>query len=224
MGNRAASSALCVTTIEHGLLLLLQIEQQRGDRLGGGAIEIACRLVAQQQPRAAHQRAGQRDALLLAARQLARQMRRRDARARPDRRAARAWASLPASAGPTSVGTSTFSSTLHCGSRQWSWKTNPISLLRNAASSFGGQAERIHAAKRHRPGRRRLERAENVKKRALAASRRSHDRRSIAGRKRQRNIGQHRHIALRRRIRLADAAYVSMSTSRTPRACDRQIG
>ena len=34
----------------------------------------------------------------------------------------------------TSVGTSTFSSTDSCGSRQWSWNTNPISWLRKVAS------------------------------------------------------------------------------------------
>jgi hypothetical protein len=40
--------------------------------------------------------------------------------------------------GLASVGTSTFSRTEHCGSRQWSWKTKPMDRLRNADSSFSG--------------------------------------------------------------------------------------
>ena len=87
MGNRAASSALCVTTIRMACCFCLQVEQQRGHGVGRRAIEIAGRLVAQQQPRPADQRARDRDALLLAARQLAGPMIDAMRRARPARRA-----------------------------------------------------------------------------------------------------------------------------------------
>ena len=45
-------------------------EQQFDDRLAGGGVEIAGRLVREQQRRARGKRAGDGDALLLAARQL----------------------------------------------------------------------------------------------------------------------------------------------------------
>src|SRR5262245_21779311 len=59
---------------QDGLLQALQIEQQRGDVLGGGAIEVAGGLVAEEQVRLADERARDRDALALAARQLGRTM------------------------------------------------------------------------------------------------------------------------------------------------------
>src|SRR5580658_6624017 len=55
---------------ENGLLPLMQIEQQISDYVGRRLIEVARRLVAEQQKRLADQCAGQRDALLLAARKL----------------------------------------------------------------------------------------------------------------------------------------------------------
>src|SRR5687768_18379206 len=57
---------------EDGLLLLMQFEQERGDDLRRVAVEVAGRLVAQKQQRPHHERAGERDALLLAARKLGR--------------------------------------------------------------------------------------------------------------------------------------------------------
>ncbi len=58
-----------MTTIEDGVLLPLQLEQQRGDVFGGGLIQVACRLVAQEQPGLTDQRAGNGDALTFAARE-----------------------------------------------------------------------------------------------------------------------------------------------------------
>ena len=52
---------------EDRLLLGVQLEQQRGDRVGRRAIEVAGRLVAQQQRRIADQRPRDGGALLLAA-------------------------------------------------------------------------------------------------------------------------------------------------------------
>ena len=56
------------------LLLTVKIEQQRRDSFRRGAVEVAGRLVAQEQPGRAHQRARDGDPLPLAARQLARPM------------------------------------------------------------------------------------------------------------------------------------------------------
>ena len=170
-------------------------------------IEVAGRLVAQQQARLADQRPGDRHALLLAARQLAGPMVDALASAPPARSASRARAAtsarrLPRASRATSVGTSTFSSTEHCGSRQWSWNTNPISRLRKSASAAGVERERIAAVERDVPRRRRLQRAEDVEQRALAAARRPGDRRRLARRERERHVGEHRQRAARRRILL----------------------
>ena len=70
----------------------MQIQQDRGDVVGGGAIEVAGRLVAEQQARAADERAGDRDALPLAAGQLGRAMIDPVARGRPARSTAGARA------------------------------------------------------------------------------------------------------------------------------------
>ena len=52
--------------------LAIEIEEQLVDRLAGRAIEVAGRLVGEEQRRLEHHGAGERDALLLAAGQLAR--------------------------------------------------------------------------------------------------------------------------------------------------------
>ncbi len=88
--------------------------------VGRCAIEVAGRLVAQQQPRLPDQRARDRDPLPLAARQFGRPV--IDAIGEADlldQRPRAAASASPADVGARpSVGTSTFSSTVHCGSRQ----------------------------------------------------------------------------------------------------------
>ena len=74
MGNRAARSALCVTTIRIACCFCCSSKQQRRDRFGRSPIEIARRLVAQQEQGTTDQRASQCHALLLAAGQLARKV------------------------------------------------------------------------------------------------------------------------------------------------------
>ena len=59
---------------QDGLLQPVKIQQDGRDVVGGGAIEVAGRLVAQEEPRLADQRAGDRHALPFAARQLRRPM------------------------------------------------------------------------------------------------------------------------------------------------------
>ena len=110
-----------------------QREQQFDDRLARGLVEIAGGLVGDQQRRSRRQRAGQRDALLLAARELGRIM--ADALREADGgqfRCARARASrAPAS----SSGAATFSSAVIVGMSWNDWNTMPIRWPRNRASS-----------------------------------------------------------------------------------------
>ena len=83
-------------------------------------IEIAGGFVTQQQLRFHDQCARERDALLFAAGKLRRPVVEAISRDRPVRASSRARLQALASAADTSVGVSTFSSTEHCGSRQWS--------------------------------------------------------------------------------------------------------
>ncbi len=91
-------------------------EQQIDDLLAGGFVEIAGRLVGDEDRGIGRQRAGQRDALLLAAGQLRRIV--MQALAEPDRLPAPAPRALAASAMPaSSSGTATFSSAVMVGIR-----------------------------------------------------------------------------------------------------------
>ena len=70
--HAAASLGLCVAMTDVRPLLAVHLPQQIVQRFGGVLVEIAGRLVGEQQRRAHDQRARDRDALLLAARQHAR--------------------------------------------------------------------------------------------------------------------------------------------------------
>ncbi len=177
--------------MQHRLLLLLQLEQQRRDRVGRCAIEIAGRLIAQQQSRTANERARQRDTLFLAARELTRKM--RHAMRQPDLIDQTTCVRVAAGIG-WSYERRHEHVLEHAALRQQAvvLKHETDFLVAECREVFRRQAEWIHSAERHSPGRRRLERAEDIEKRALAASRRPHDGRGIAGCKRQRHIRQHR--------------------------------
>ena len=101
----------------------------------GRGIEVAGRLVGQQQPRLHGKGARQRHALLLAARQMLRIVAQR---ARPGRPApASPRPVVRRSAGPTSSsGSTTFSSAVRAGSNWKDWKTKPSSRPRNAARAI----------------------------------------------------------------------------------------
>lgn len=95
-------------------------------------IEVARRFVGQQHGGRVHQRPGNSDPLLLAARQA------RRAYDRGVRSAPRAPAGSPARRStsafgrrPIKPGIQTFSKAVNSGSRWWNWKTNPIFSLRN---------------------------------------------------------------------------------------------
>ena len=66
------------------------------------------------------------------------------------------------------------------------------------------ELERVPAVERDRPGRGRLERAQDVQQRALAAARWTHDRRGVARFERERHVRQDRQRACRARILFAE--------------------
>ena len=70
IGKRAASAALCVTTIRMAFCFCCRSNSSDSHRIGRFAIEVPGRLVAQQQSRPSHQRARQRDTLLFPSGQL----------------------------------------------------------------------------------------------------------------------------------------------------------
>ena len=104
---------------ENVVLLPVQFEQKIADRLRVLAVEVAGRLVGEKQHGLEHERARDRDALPLAAGELRRPVIEPAGQVRRDRAtAARRLPSRRACVSRlTSVGTSTFSSTEHCGSR-----------------------------------------------------------------------------------------------------------
>jgi hypothetical protein len=88
---------------------------------------------------------------------------------------AQATSSRPSPEAATIVGTSTFSSTEHCGSRQWSWKTNPTWEFLNSASAAGVSANGFCPASRMVPPVGGSSAPEHVEQGALAAARRPRD-------------------------------------------------
>ncbi len=103
--------------------------------VAGRRVEVAGRLVGEEELRREDQRAGQGDALLLAARELAGAV--RGARREADLGEQRARARPPSRGGVLPwirPGIITFSSAVNSGSRWWNWKTKPIVRFRIAAS------------------------------------------------------------------------------------------
>ena len=120
-----------------------QIEHQVDDRAAGRLVEIAGRLVGDQQRGAGRERAGQRDALLLAARELRGIV--AEAVAEPDRSSS-ALARANASRAPaSSSGTATFSSAVMVGMRWKDWNTMPMRCPRNRAKRVLAQVAEIDA-------------------------------------------------------------------------------
>ena len=137
----------------------------------GGGVEVARRLVGEDERRVRDQRAGDRDTLLLAARQLARLVVQPVAQPQPLERRTRPPATFPPPMPWYSSGAATFSSAVVRGSRLYDWNTNPIARLRSLARPSsesvvdGGPGERVGA------GRRAVQAAQDVHHRALAGAR-----------------------------------------------------
>ena len=146
-----ASAVSCVTSTSVVPRLRVAGEQQIDDLLAGVFVEIAGRLVGDQDRRIGRQRARERDALLLAAGKFRRIMvqplaeadRREFARARAHRRRA-----TPAS----SSGTATFSSAVMVGIRWNDWKTMPTLRPRKRASASSSSCAKVLAGDRDRAG------------------------------------------------------------------------
>ena len=109
-------------------------EQQVDDLPAGVLVEIAGRLVGDENRGIGRQRAGERDALLLAAGKLRRIMVRAARQVRP-RRARRARAPCASATPASSSGTATFSSAVMVGIRWNDWKTMPTLRPRKRASA-----------------------------------------------------------------------------------------
>ena len=147
--------------------LLVDGEEEVVNRAAGRGVEVARGLVGEQELRREHERPRERDALLLAARELARPVQHALARA-PPRRAARAPGSPSRAAALPWMrpGIITFSSALNSGSRWWNWKTNPIVRFRRSARRAPEQRRQLFAGEADRARRREVERADAVQERA----------------------------------------------------------
>ena len=149
-------------------------------------VEVAGRLVGQQDRGVVDQRARDRDALLLAARELARVVVPRGRRARARAAPRRARSALSCGRRPRrSSGSTTFSSALVRASSLKLWNTKPIRRLRIWASAGSSFARDVDAFEEIGAARRAVEAAEDVHQRGLARARRAHDREELAALDRQ---------------------------------------
>ena len=143
--QRCASALSCVTRIERGAALDVAGEQQIDHLRAGGLVEIAGRLVGDQDRRIGRERAGERDALLLAAGKLRRIMMQPLGQADLGQFLARAVGT--ASAAPaSSSGTATFSSAVMVGIRWKDWNTMPTLRPRKRASASSSSRRRSEPA------------------------------------------------------------------------------
>ena len=194
-----------------------------GDLLAGPLVELARRLVREQQRRPVGERPRDRHALHLAARELRRPVvarggepdvleqlarsaaARRPSATRPRPAAARRSPRPSASAAGRTAGTRSRSDAAECGCAR---------LRRGRATSRPSNEQRA--------ARRRVHAAEHVQQRRLAASRRPRDRHVISGRHAQRDVphrldrsGRHReHAAARPRRRRSTHRYTDLAPQR----------
>ena len=149
--GRSARRARVVRDEHQGrAAVALQREEQVDDLPAGGLVEIAGRLVGHQNRRVRRQRAGDRDALLLAAGELRRDNAAACRRGRPP--AIRPPARAKASAAPaSSSGRATFSSAVMVGTRWKDWNTMPMRRPRKRASASSSSGPRSVPSTTTRP-------------------------------------------------------------------------
>ena len=151
---------------ERRAAVALQGEEEVDDRAAGGLVEIAGRLVGDEDGRVRHDRAGDGDALLLAARKLRRVVVQALAEAdRPSSCSARAKAS---SSPASSSGSATFSSAVMVGTRWKDWKTMPMRRPRKRASASSSSADKVRPVDDDAAGIRPLEPGHHHEQRRLA--------------------------------------------------------
>ena len=129
--------------------LVDRLAQQRQHLLAGARVEVAGRLVGEQDGRARDERAGDGDALLLAAGELGRAVRAPVARGRPCRAAPRP---TPRSgfAPASESGSTMFSSAVSIGSRLKNWKMKPMWSRRSCVSAVSLEPGDVDAGDRDR--------------------------------------------------------------------------
>ena len=156
-GDRALRSSRrrfmsCVTIRTVAAEAGVEVADEREDLVAGLRVEIAGRLVGEQDRRIDRQRARDGDALALAARQLVGQMRRGGGRAAPGA-AARGRARRPSCRGQPRrcSGRPTFSRHDSVGSRLKNWKMKPILSRRTRVSSSSDRPARRSPSMRTSP-------------------------------------------------------------------------
>ena len=153
---------------------------EREDLGAGARVEVAGRLVGEDDLRPAGQGPGDGDALLLAAGELARAVRRAGRRARRSRRPGRAtaWSGLrPASV----IGSVMFSSAVSVGIRLNAWKMKPIRSRRSSVSCLSSSAGEVDVADEDAARREGVEAGDAVHQRRLARAGRAHDGGELTG-------------------------------------------
>ena len=154
--------------------------QQLEDLVARLAIEIAGRLVAQQQRRVGDDGAGDADALFLAARQLARDSGSRARRARRrSARPGRAACDRPTRAWSAAAAARRSCAAVSTGSRLYIWKTKPMCRARQLESLPPDSLSMRSPADLDRSLGRRVEAAHQVQQRRLAGARRPHQREEV---------------------------------------------
>ena len=211
--------------------LAVQPLEDAHDLDAGARVEVAGRLVGQQDRRLRHERAGDRDALLLPARELVRVV--IGAVGQPDRRQALhrqlaplGRASLPP---PYSSGSSTLSSAVVRESRLNPWKTNPIFLLRTVGELILRHLRHVLAVEDVLAGRRPIQTAQDVHQRRLAGAGRPGHGQELAGLHFERHAAQRADLDFADDVRLDEvsdrddrrqsSALTRISARRSDRAC-----
>ena len=179
---RAARGDLgCVGDHEDRRALGVELVDQRHDGVAGGAVEVAGRLVGEHDRRPADQRARDRDALALTARELRSDARRPGRRARRDASASSARARLsPARTPAYSRPSATFSSTRRVLGQEELLEDEADARRTQRRDLAIAQPRDVDAGDRDAAGGGALERADQVQQRRLARSRGADDRDELA--------------------------------------------
>ena len=164
---------------QHRRAELVDVDQQLDDLPAGHRVEVARRLVGDEDRRVVDEGTRDRGALLLAAGELRRQVVRVILRARRGPAAAgRAGARVDRGAPVTSSAKATFSATVFVGSSRKSWKTVPI-RRRSARDLRAPHAQQVVARDGHLPVRRNLLADEQPDEGALAGAGRPDEEREV---------------------------------------------
>ena len=162
-------------------------EQQVRALLG---LEVAGRLVGQQDGRAADQRAGERGALALGGGQL-RRAARRAARARPTRSSRASTASGSCGRRAISSGSATFSRTVMVGRTEAAGRRRPIRSRRRRVSSTSSRPRSGRPSSVDGAGGGAVEPGQEVEERGLARAGRTDHGRDLAGGRLERYVAEH---------------------------------